>query len=219
METHQAPQWALIIAGGDPIPAALRVRLGNPDWIVAADSGLDHANGIGLIPDLVIGDMDSVAPASLAAAERAGIPVTRFPTAKDATDLDLAVDAVAARGLGRATIIGGTGGRLAHTLANAHLLVSRRDVRLEWLTATARAVAIRAGEDAEFSATDGGLLSIVPMESPSRCISHGLRWPLDSLSLTVGATIGVSNELIEAAAQIRVTVGSVIAIQERTPDA
>jgi len=219
VETQQAPKWALIIAGGDPIPAVLRARIDQPDWIVAADSGLDHANALGLTPDLVVGDMDSVDPVSLAAAEQAGIAVTRFPTAKDATDLELAVDAVAGRGLRRATIIGGTGGRLAHTLANAHLLVRREDVRLDWLTATARVIAIRTGEHADFADADGRSVSIVPMESPSRCSSQGLRWPLDELVLSVGTTIGVSNQLVAPAAQVTVKEGVVIAIQERTLDA
>jgi thiamine pyrophosphokinase len=219
VEAHQGPQWALIIAGGDPIPASVRDRIGSPDWIIAADSGLDHARAIGITPDLVIGDMDSVDPASLAAAVQSGVVVTRFPTAKDATDLELAVDAVAARGMRRATIIGGAGGRLAHTLANAHLLVHRTDVRLEWLTPTARAVPIHRGERTEFAATEGRSLSILAMESPSRCRSDGLRWPLDHLVLTVGTSIGISNELVAATAQVEVMEGIVIAVQERTLDA
>ena len=53
-------------------------------WVIAADSGLDHANALGLAVDLVLGDLDSVSKEALEPARRAGIPVEEHPAAKDA---------------------------------------------------------------------------------------------------------------------------------------
>ncbi len=58
--------------------------------VIAADSGLDHAQAVGWPVDYVVGDLDSVGPAALAAAEQQGATVERHPIAKDQTDLGLA---------------------------------------------------------------------------------------------------------------------------------
>ena len=68
------------------------------DFLVAVDGGLRHLLRIGLLPYLLIGDMDSVAPADLAICEEKHIEIMRFPPQKDQTDLELALDEVLRRG-------------------------------------------------------------------------------------------------------------------------
>ena len=214
METTK-PGWALIIAGGKPVKPILAERLDKPDLIVAADSGLDQANRLGLKPDLVIGDMDSVQPASLASAQRAGIDVKRYPEDKDATDLELAIDAAAAAGFSRATIIGGTGGRMAHTMANAMLLFQERTIELDWLTSRARITALSSGQEMTYPDTDGPLLSVLAIGGPAHCTSTGLKWPLSASPLIPGSTRGISNEIIGSTATVAVTHGHALIIHER----
>ena len=125
------PEWALIIAGGNPVKQDVALRLDVPDWVIAADSGLDQAFRLGISPDLVIGDMDSVTAEALARAEATGVTIERHPVDKDASDLELAIDAAATAGYQQATIIGGTGGRIAHTFANALLLLKERTIALD----------------------------------------------------------------------------------------
>jgi thiamine pyrophosphokinase len=210
------PDWALIVAGGRPVRPAVLDRIGEPAWIVAADSGLDHAYELGLEPDLVIGDMDSVSEAGLARARANGADIERYPVGKDATDLELAIDAVAAAGFARATIIGGTGGRLSHTMANALVLTVDRGIRLEWITSHARISALRSGQTGTFSPREGTLLSVVPIGGAATCSSTGLRWPLDPTELVPGSTRGISNEIVAAdAATVSVTAGCVLLIHER----
>jgi thiamine pyrophosphokinase len=209
------PTTALIIAGGKPIKRSILTRLDPASWVVAADSGLDQANHLGIHPDLVIGDMDSVTPAALAAAEAAGIAIARHPTDKDATDLELAIDATIGQGFTRATIIGGTGGRMAHTLANALLLTRQREIRLEWVMSHAHISALFPGETGTYPIDNGGLLSILAVGGPATCSSTGLRWPLAGAPLNPGATRGISNEVLEPAAAVTVTAGQVLIIHER----
>ena len=83
---------ALVIAGGDA-PAPLDATLASAPLVVAADSGVGHALALGLTVDLVIGDLDSAVPDDVARAAAAGARVHRFPADKDATDLELALDA------------------------------------------------------------------------------------------------------------------------------
>ncbi len=206
---------ALIVAGGRPIKEPLLARLRPYEWTVAADSGLDQAIRLGLQVDLVVGDMDSVSPEALATAEEQGLPIERHPRYKDATDLELAIDAAVQRGYRSATIIGGTGGRLAHTLANAMLLTRKRPIDLQWITSRAAIRALRSGESADYHSPEGELISILAVGGPASCTSSGLRWPLSGAPLRPGETRGVSNEIEHSPATVSVIDGQVLTIQER----
>ena len=215
MESNK-PGWALIVAGGRSISPAVLDRVGKPAWVAAADSGLDHAYALGLEPDLVVGDMDSVSEAGLARARAAGVQIELHPVDKDATDLEPAIDAVAAAGFARAKIIGGTGGRLSHTLANALILTVDRGIRLEWLTSHARISALRSGETGTFDRAEGTLLSLFPIGDRVICSSTGLRWPLAPVELVAGSTRGISNEILAAdEATVSVTAGCILLVHER----
>ena len=210
------PKWALIVAGGNPVNTAALSHLGNPSWVVAADSGLDQAHRLGISPDLVVGDMDSVTAEALAKAEADGVMIERHPVAKDATDLELAIDAAVAQGYGQATIIGGTGGRMAHTLANAMVLLKERSISLDWRTSLATIAPIRTGGTRDFRAINGPLLSVLAIGGPAHCGSTGLRWPLDPSPLVAGSTRGISNVITEETATVSVSSGQVLTIHERT---
>ncbi len=209
------PEWALIIAGGNPIKPGIASRLATPDYVIAADSGLDQAYQLGIQPDLVIGDMDSVSAAALARAAASGVVIEQHPVAKDATDLELAIDAVSKAGYARATIIGGTGGRMAHTLANAMLLLKERSIALDWRTSRATITAIRTGESRSFRHKNGALLSVLAFGGPAECQSTGLRWPLSGAPLVAGSTRGISNEITADVATVSVTGGQVLTVHER----
>ena len=209
------PTGALIIAGGNPVKATVVDRLRHPVFVVAADSGLDEALRLGLTPDLVIGDMDSVSAGALQVAKDRGIKIEQHPVAKDATDLELAIDAAAAAGYGQATIIGGTGGRMAHTLANAMLLLKERSIVLDWVTSRATIAAIREGASRVYRRPDGPLLSVLAVGGPADCESAGLRWPLSGRPLQPGSTRGISNELTAEVAEVAVTGGQVLTVHER----
>src|SRR4051812_23931915 len=108
---------ALVIAGGDA-PAPIDAGLAAAPLVIAADSGVGHALALGLTVDLVIGDLDSAAPDDVERAIAAGARVDRHPADKDATDLELALDAARELGATEITVLGAGGGRLDHLLAN-----------------------------------------------------------------------------------------------------
>ncbi len=94
------PRTAMVIAGGDPVDPSVRDLLphvGDVDFVIAADSGLDRAVELGLDVDLVVGDFDSADPAAVDAAVRRGTELERHPSEKDAIDLELAIDAARPR--------------------------------------------------------------------------------------------------------------------------
>jgi thiamine pyrophosphokinase len=209
------PESALIIAGGSPVQPDLVEQLADFTWVVAADSGLDQAYRLGISPDLVVGDMDSVTARSLNRAIAEGTAIERHPVDKNATDLELAIVAAASAGYRTGTIIGGTGGRIAHTLANAMVLLEDHAISLEWRTGSATIVALHVDETRVYQPDQGTLLSVIAIGEPATCKSQGLRWPLDGIALDAGSTRGVSNEIIAERARVLVTGGQVLTIQER----
>ena len=110
----------VVFAGGDPPPSSVLAGLPTDAYVIAADSGFDHARRLGIEVDVLVGDLDSISPEGLALA---GV-VEKHPSDKDATDLAIALDAAVREGAARVFVVGGGGGRIDHFLANAALLAS-----------------------------------------------------------------------------------------------
>ncbi len=114
---------ALVLAGGEPPLASLRDELvAGAGLVIAADGGLAHADALGVSPDLIVGDMDSVSPELLA--RYAGVERETHLERKDQLDLELALEAAVARGATTLRIVGAFGGRLDQSLAA--LLIAAR---------------------------------------------------------------------------------------------
>lgn len=214
-----SPGSILVLAGGDAVDAALADLLPPADVVIAADSGLLVADVLGLRPDLVVGDFDSVDPDRLALAERDGCVVDRHPVDKDRTDLAIALDAALRWAPARVTVVGGHGGRLDHHLANALLLASPRYDALE-VTAymgTARLTVVH--DEVALTGHPGDLVSLLPAHGDARGVTtDGLRFPLHGEDLLAGSSRGVSNVLISTSARVRVDAGRLLVVQPSAAD-
>src|SRR5262245_58117127 len=125
-ERVREPDVVVVAAGEGP---ALAVPTGGT--VVAADGGADRALAPGLAVDVLIGDLDSIDAATLARLERDGVRVLGHPAAKDATDLELALDEALALGARHVLVVASAGGRLDHLLSSLLLLAHERYAPLE----------------------------------------------------------------------------------------
>jgi thiamine pyrophosphokinase len=204
----------IVVTGGDAIDRATLADIPAGTPVIAADSGVDHALALGLHVDVAIGDFDSVSATGLNDAAAAGAIVDRHPVAKDATDLELALDVALSRGARRVHVLGGHGGRLDHLLANALLLASERYAALE-LTAqmgTASVTVVRW--EATLRGSTGDTLSLLAVHGPATGVrTRGLRYPLADEDLLPASTRGVSNELLEPTATVWLRGGVLLAVQ------
>ena len=206
----------LVFAGGDmadpihPLPEA--------DYVIAADSGLDHALSMDVAVDLLVGDLDSVSAAALRSADNGSLEIERHPPEKDATDLELALAAAVRHGAAHIVVVGGGGGRIDHLLANALLMGSPgwADVDVEWLVGSARLRAIR--DEATIDGRVGDILTLLAIGEPADGVTTtGLEFALDNEVLLASSTRGVSNVFIADVATVRVRNGILLAIHEQ-PD-
>lgn len=217
--SRPAPVTVVVLAGGEPVAPALAAHVPPAVTVIAADSGLAAARRLGLEVDLLVGDLDSVDADDLAAAVAAGVAVERHPTAKDATDLELALDAAVARGADEVVVLGGAGGRLDHLLGGLLLLADERYRHLAVVAHVGPATVTVVRGHARLRGAPGELVSLLPVHGPARSVTTvGLRYPLVDEDLVPGATRGVSNELLTADAEVRLRAGVLLAVQPGQPD-
>ena len=113
---------AVVVAHGDVLPSD-RAVIGTRDYVIAADGGALALERWKVLPHLVVGDMDSLGDAGVVRMARQGIPVAKFPAAKDESDLELAVAQAIEAGATEIVLLGALGGeRLDHETANLLLL-------------------------------------------------------------------------------------------------
>jgi len=210
-------QRIIIFANGelpDLNKAHLLLRL--DDYLLCADGGTRHALALGLKPDLVIGDMDSLGQEPWQKLEKAGVPVEIFPRDKNETDLELAINRAIELEPEQIVIIAALGGRLDQALGNIALLTDPRlsafDVRLD---DGVEELFICRGQ-AQVRGRSGDLVSLIPWGSPVRGIqTQGLKWSLDNETLYPERTRGISNELLDETASIKISSGILLVIHRR----
>lgn len=179
----------LLICNGEPPSRGLvRRMLTRADRMVAADGGANAVRAVGLVPDLILGDLDSVTPATRRVFAK--VPTIRIPS-QDNTDLEKALDHCAAEGDTAMIIAGATGRRLDMTLANLsvcwHYLP---DMDICFVGEDWYAVPITATR--KFTAPSGTTVSLVPFGTCSGVTLRGLRYPLVEGTLRTG-DVAVSN--------------------------
>jgi thiamine pyrophosphokinase len=182
--------------------------------IVAADRGLDHALALGLDVAIAVGDFDSASPEAIARAESAGALVVRHPAEKDATDLELALDAAIGIEPHRILVLAGDGGRLDHELSTLLLLASDRyaGATVDALVGPAHVHVVRGGRDLE--GEEGALVSLLAVHGPATGVTtDGLVYPLRGETLEPWSSRGVSNVFEEVRAHVSVESGVLLAIR------
>jgi len=186
----------------------LRERPQSGDLVLAADAGYEVCRREGIVPDLVLGDFDSMEQPKDAE------NVLRVPVEKDDTDTMLAVKTALENGCDTIYLYGGTGGkRLDHTLANLQtlLFIRRRGARgylydddFVWTAVENESLTIRRE-------VEWGLFSAFCLGDRAEGIDEvGFQYPLENASLTPEFPLGVSNHIVEENATITVRSGALI---------
>ena len=207
---------AVVVASGE-LAASDAARLDAADLVIAADGGAGSLDRLERRPDLLVGDLDSVDAALVERLAAAGIPIHRHPADKEASDTELAVAAAVDAGATEIVILGAAGGeRLDHELANLLLLadpsMAGRDIRAVYGATTIRA--LHGGRRLALEAGAGDLVTLLPVGGDASGVTtEGLRWPLAAATLAVGRSRGLSNEVLQAPASVRLGDGTLLVVE------
>jgi thiamine pyrophosphokinase len=207
------PDVVVVASGPGPGLTLPRAR-----HVVAADGGLLRARALGLEVDVVVGDLDSVTPDALADAESTGVRVVRYPQAKDATDLELALDEAVALCAGaampRVLAVASAEGRLDHLLSSLLLLGAERYAAVELDALVGDALVHVVRDERTLTGAPGELLTLLAVGGPATGVTtSGLEYPLRGETLEPGSTRGVSNVFLAETATVAVETGTLLALR------
>jgi thiamine pyrophosphokinase len=211
---------AIIVANGQVNEDEGYGHLVRPDdLIIAADGGASVAQQLGLVPQVVVGDMDSVPPELRAELEEGGCQFVDHPARKDETDTELAIQYALQRGAREILLLGATGDRLDHTLANVFLLgmPGLDAVPAKVVAANTEIWLLRDGGELEVHGQPGDIVTLLPLGQDAIGIeSDGLEWALHDDTLHFGPARGVSNVMTADTARVALGEGLLLVFRVRT---
>lgn len=210
----------LIITGGNFCETFVKTVIEQEkySYIIAVDGGALYAKKIGVLPNLIVGDFDTLDKKVLQEYKEKGIENATYPAEKDYTDTHLAVEIALQKNPTKITIVGGTGSRLDHTLGNVGLLLLalKQNVMMEILDQNNRIYMINKEYNIQKQWVYGTYISLLPYsEVVSGITLTGFRYSLENETLSLGESRGISNELIEEEGKITVKKGVLLIIESK----
>lgn len=195
---------------------AARALLTPGALLIAADGGARHLLQMGLYPQVLIGDLDSLTTEEVAQIETAGAQVHRYPIDKDWTDLELALGYAVQRQCQRVILVGALGGRLDQTLGNLGLLTDPAYAAIDLGLDDGLEEVRLVKERFEVHGEPGDLVSLLPLDECVEGVrTQGLRWALNEEPLYRSQTRGISNEMLGTIAAVQVSDGTLLCIHTR----
>ena len=221
----------LVVSGGEANIDFIRdyIRTLSFDKVFAVDKGLEVLYKLDIVPDIIIGDFDSADSSILEIYDRKisskllDTVKLSHPVMKDESDTELAIDKAVSDGAQKITIIGATGKRLDHALANIGILIklAADNIECEIIDEYNRIRLI----DSDYGINEmiieadeqfGKYISLIPIKE---CIKNvtlsGVLYPLDNADVKWGSSLTVSNQITNKAARIFVGDGAALLIESR----
>lgn len=215
-QTMASTKTIVVIAGG-PLENRdfLRAQLLSfaPAEIICADGGARHLDALGLIPQVIIGDMDSLAPDILKRCEEQGSRIIRHDRDKKETDTQLALEMALQSRPDEIRVYGALGGRIDHALANISLLAAaaKRGIAVKLIDEWCEVFVVT--RDAVITGSPGQTVSLVPLSSAVQGIElTGFAYPLSGGTMEIGNPYGISNRLEEAKGRITIESGCLLVV-------
>lgn len=205
---------AVVVAHGEALPAD-RAHAASADLLIAADGGALLCSRWDLLPQIVVGDLDSLGVERADALGRTGARVLAFPPDKDESDTELAVRSALEAGADEIVLVAALGGRrVDHELANILLVADPRLAgRIRAVRGDTTISALHAGTSRRLGGAPGDLVTLLPLGDVSAVTTDGLRYPLRGEDLRAGAARGLSNVIERAGASVALGAGTLLVIE------
>lgn len=201
----------------------LLTEIGKNDLVIAADGGLDHAKEMGISPDVLVGDFDSLKleDNELKALVKKGIEVVKYPAEKDETDTEIAVKLAIQKNCDEIILLGAAGGkRIDHMIANIGLLSYAAECGKQAYMFDGRSSLTVVKEGIIiFDASCSGNLSVFAFGGAAEGVSEeGLKYSLQNARLAPNVSLGASNHFTGKASRVSVKRGSLLIVGEFVPE-
>ncbi|HOA96894.1 thiamine diphosphokinase [Acetivibrio saccincola] len=184
--------------------------------VIAVDGGAFHLRNLGIKPDILLGDFDSILKEDYENYYKAGVEILKFPEEKDATDTEIAIDEGIKRGLRQIILMGVIGSRLDHSLSNVFLLKKILDNGIKGMIVDKYNEIYLIKDRIKIKKEEGYKLSLLPATDKVEGVTtKGLYYGLNDATIEFGSSFGVSNEFISDSAEISIKKGLLLVIKSR----
>ena len=174
--------------------------------VICADGGANTASKLGLRPDLIIGDLDSIMASTVRKFSRIR---TRRIGDQNSTDLEKALTWAVRAGYTEIVVMGATGGRLDHLTGNLSALGKfARKTSVTFMDNFGELIAV--GSELVLDAPVGTTVSLIPLSRCEGIVTSGLKWGLHNGTLEMGVRDGISNIVTASPATISVRRGMLL---------
>ncbi|KZS48311.1 thiamine pyrophosphokinase [Paenibacillus glucanolyticus] len=206
----------LIFTGGELSPRFLE-EIQNGDFIIGADRGALYLIEHGIRPNLSVGDFDSIPPEQMERVRSMSEKVVDCdPIDKNLTDTELAFDLALDKSPESILILGATGSRLDHTLANIHMLIRGLQHHISCSILDENNFITLTGTSCIVENKGFTYVSLLPLTTEVTGIHlEGFEYPLHNATLRLGQSLGVSNKLAEDKGTVRIEGGLLLIIQSK----
>lgn len=209
----------ILVCAGEFVPIEILVEEG--DLVIAVDGGFHYCQMLGILPDLILGDLDSISEEERVIIEEIEDDdpgrVHRLQPEKDDTDTLSAVREGLKRGYRKFYFYGALGGRLDHSIANMQtLLFLKKQGAVGYILTDRQLITVIRNEEITFHAGVEGRMSLFSMgECAQKVTIRGMKYPLADFTVTNDFPIGISNEFIKnEEASVRVEEGELLIMVE-----
>lgn len=208
----------IVGAGKLNIPENFQPRVAKAHQVICADGGAAALKEMGILPHVVIGDLDSITCEDRSRLEKKGVTFIRHPVDKDATDTELAVAWALKQGATHILLLGTTGTRMDHSLANILLMerVVQQGVRCTMADDHNEMEMLLGPCQLSVTGVPGSTISLIPLSRRATGVGiSGVDFPLEKAVLERGSSLSVSNRLKEKAAKVSLETGVILMTQSR----
>ncbi|GIP25915.1 thiamine pyrophosphokinase [Paenibacillus sp. J23TS9] len=204
----------IIFSGGQLYPQYIQ-EIQPGDFIIGADKGALYLIRHDIKPDLAVGDFDSISPQELKHVRaESGRIVECDPVDKNLTDTELAFEMAIREQPDFIMLVGGTGTRMDHTLANVQMLNRALQHHIECAIMDQNNYITLTGSKIEVRDRGYKYVSLLPMTPEVTGITlEGFQYPLENATLKIGESLGISNVLLESVGLVSITSGLLLVIQ------
>lgn len=185
------------------------------NYIICADGGANHLFKMNIIPDYIIGDLDSVNAQVISYYKEKKVDFKKFPSKKNETDTELCILLAQKLKSTHIDFLGALGGRIDHSLANINLLYYVREKNIyPRIISNKEELYIAISESIKIDGDKGNIISVIPIKEDAIGVTlKNLEYPLDNYDMKFSVPLGISNVMLGKTCEINVKHGSLLVIK------
>jgi len=187
------------------------------DYIICADGGANHLYNMGIIPNYIIGDLDSIDKDVINYYKKQNVLFEKFPSKKNETDSELCILLASKLNAYKVDLFATLGGRIDHTLANINLLYYIREQKIvPRIISEKEDIYIAINESIQIKGKKEDIISIIPIKGDAKGITlENLEYNLNNYNMKYSSPLGISNIMLSDECSITVKEGSVLIIRNK----